>query len=207
MKLLLLPLIGFSLFANVFVEQTVQVTFDDNKHYYLSTIKENKINIDGKEHKVKAKISPYAIFHSDFLEFKFPTELNFAYDNTQEKDGIRIWSLNGDNLSIVINEYNTIYPESFLIKSIVENYKKLQAQITLKDITLPLSKTTLKGKRVIVKMGTYTIYQDVFVLYTKNKTYTFTIQDMIEENKHSIEYLKVLELLEKTLVIKGLKQN
>jgi len=201
LTLSILPLVA----SNSILEQKIYLTIDNQK-FELSTNKTNTIKIDNKEHNATIKIAPLSTFNHTNIKFNFPSTLNFAYDPSSEAQGLKSWSINGDNVTIMIMEYNKKFSKDMILNSILGEYKLMKAKIEEKEATLSLKNgKKLEGKKVIVYLGNITLYQEVYILYTKKGSLVLLIQDVLNENKHTQEFNNTLEILKNSLNLQDIE--
>jgi len=206
LKLLLISLVPL-VASDAVLEQIINLTID-SKEYKLSTVKENSIKLNGKEHKIYVKMAPYFSFKHKDLEFKFNSSLNFSYDASNEEEGLKSWSINGDNISIMVMEYNKHFSKNQIIDSITNEYKAMKAKMVKKDTKLTLnSGKSISGISIVSHLGNIVLYQNIFILYGKNNSFAFILQDILDNNKHTLEYKNMLDTINNSLDIKELREK
>ena len=199
LKLLMLSILPL-MANNATIEQKLYLNLD-NKEFELYTNKANTIKIDNKEYKATVKLAPLSTFNHPNIKFNFPSSLNFSYDPTDEAQGLKSWSLNGDNLIIMVLDYNKKYSKDIIMDTIFGQYKQMKANLKEEPATLTLKNgKKLEGKKVIVKLGNITLYQELYILYPKTGTLVLMIQDSLSsDNKHTQEFNNALETLKNSI--------
>jgi len=203
----LLMLLGLPLLASSSIlEQKFYLTIDNQK-FELATNKTNTIKIDNKEHNATITMAPLATFNHPNIAFKFPSSLNFSYDASDEAQGLKSWSINGDNLIIMVLVYNKKYPKETLINTLLSEYKRMKATIKEDKATLQLKNgQKIEGKKMEIYLGNVTLYQEIYILYTKNgSSIAFLLQDTFNDNSNTQEFKNAKEILKNSLVLKGVE--
>jgi len=193
----LLPLMA----SNSALEQKLYLTIDNQK-FELTTDKATKIKIDNKEHNVSLKFAPLSTFKYNDIKFNFPSNLNFSYDASEEAIGLKSWSLNGDNLIIMVLVYNKLYSKEMILQTLLSEYKQMKAKIKREKTILELKNgKKLEGEKVIVYLGNVTLYQEIYIINSTNSK-VLMIQDALTDNqKHTQEFENALKILKDSLVL------
>jgi len=202
-----LILSGILLNANGIIEQKINLKIN-NKEFKIPILKEVTIDLDGKKYNITASIEKIATFKHENIEFDFPSNLNYGYDDSAKDKGLIFWSLNGDNAIVMILEFHKEYPKEVILNKLLNKYKQMHATLKRENIELNIKNgKKIKGEFIIVELANIILSQEIFIFYSNNKTYVLVLQDLMQNGKHTQEYQKVKDIVRKSLTIKGLSQR
>ena len=158
---------------------------------------ENKpAKVEGSFANPEVKLIPDNERHFTYggLSFKYPKYFAFEADFTTE--GLKIWTLDGNDFVIIVQSYEEKMTGADVVKEMVQMYG---ANTKKKEITYKFNKQNLKGTRLVVKFAQITLYQDVLEVPTKKGSRILILQDLpLEEKISDKESKNVLSLLSET---------
>jgi hypothetical protein len=138
-------------------------------------------------------------FRLEGLEFEYPRD--FAYTFSSE-NAYRTWSLDGNNVVIMLFEFPAKVDLNVLAKEIVKKFGKKNCKI--QDQKLKMDHLELKGKRIKVDMLGAQLTYDLYPLtLDSQKMHVLTFQDTkLDNGSDSEEGVRTMELPSRSLAIK-----
>jgi hypothetical protein len=135
------------------------------------------------------------LFTHGQVAFKYPS--HFAFEADFSTEGIKMWTLDGNNAVIMIHQYESV---AMTPKSFSEQLKKIYGEKTkLENKTYTFNRQKYSGVRVHATLAQQKIIQDVLALPTKKGSRLLILQDNATEDGVSDESKRVLKLLDETL--------
>lgn len=173
--------------------------------YTLRFAKESVRVVPGKETEIKGHFeNPKVILVPDKerlftyggVTFKYPS--NFAFEADFQSDGIKIWSLDGNDFVIMVQHFETL---SVTPKLFSENLKKVYGPETKAESrSYSFNGQKYSGIRIFVTLAETKMIQDVLAIPTQKGSRLLILQDSPPEDKVSEDESKlVLKLLDETL--------
>jgi hypothetical protein len=110
------------------------------------------------------------------LTFKYPS--NFAFEADFKTDGVKIWSLDGSDFIIMVQQYDAVVTP----KTLSEQLKKMYGPATKTESTsYKFNGTELSGVRVVATIAETKLTQDVLAVPTKKGSRVLILQDAKEK--------------------------
>ena len=179
--------------------QTFILKIDDAAHEVPINSNQDII-VSGKPHKVRIELSPTRKFKKAGLSFDFEAKRHFSYEALSPV--VDHWSLDGNNSVIIIQNYKVKVENSDIIDSFKDQYKKMKAKTKWAKTKLKYADKSVKGERLLINMGDIKLEQQIFFFNKKGETRVMILQDASEEgNRNTREFVKMRELVQKTLLV------
>ena len=173
--------------------------------YTLRLDKETIRLVPGKETQIPGRFeNPRAtlvpdkerLFTYGGVQFKYP--VNFAFEADLETEGIKVWTLDGNDFVITIHQYES---DGMTPKDLADELKKLyggKTKTQAKSYTFNGEKYS--GLRVEATIAGTKVIQDILTVPTKKGSRLLILQDLPPDEKVSEDESKlVLKLLGETL--------
>jgi hypothetical protein len=129
------------------------------------------------------------------VTFKYPA--NFAFEADFDTEGIKMWTLDGNNFVIMVQQYETV---EMTPKAFAEQLKELYGPKTkIESRSYTFNSHQYSGTRVHFTVAKQTLIQDILALPTKKGTRLLILQDNPPEEGLSAESKSVLKLLNESL--------
>jgi hypothetical protein len=129
------------------------------------------------------------------VTFKYPS--HFAFEADFGTEGLKAWTLDGNNVVIMIHQYESteITPRAFAAQ-----LTKLYGEKTkIENKTSTFNRQKYSGVRVHVTLAKQKLIQDILALPTKKGSRLLILQDSPPQEGVSEESKTVLKLLDETL--------
>mgnify|MGYP001208933357 CR=1 FL=1 len=163
----------------------------------LQLDKLHEASIDGKPVKLRLKLKPTRLFSAGGIQFEYPTEFLFKFDN----DGMETWSIEGPDILLMIQNCHFLDP-MFVVEQIEDEYGEQfgEAVTQGREVEMMLGGRLLKGRRVDFKAVGESFRVTILAVQSNGKNLTIVLQDSLEDDgAHSAEYDRIVALLKKTL--------
>jgi len=172
---------------------TLQI--DDQK---IRVVPGQEIEIMGAFENPKVTLVPdkARLFTYSGITFKYPSQ--FAFEADFETAGVKMWSLDGNDCVIMVQQYEALQmtPQTFS-EILKESYGP---ETKLENKSYRFNGQQYSGVRVRVSLAGTALIQDVIALPTKKGSRLLVLQDLPPEEKVSQDESKfVLKLLDETL--------
>ena len=172
--------------------------------YTLRLDKETVRLVPGKDIQIKGRFeNPTAtllpdkerLFTYAQVSFKYPA--NFAFEADFSTEGVKIWTLDGNDVVIMIHQYESLERTP---RALAEELKKMYGEKTqLENKTYTFNRQKYSGVRVHATVVQQKLIQDVLSLPTKKGARLLILQDNSPDKGVSDESKTVLKLLDETL--------
>ena len=172
--------------------------------YTLRLDKETVRLVPGKDIQIKGRFeNPTAtllpdkerLFTYAQVSFKYPA--NFAFEADFSTEGVKMWTLDGNDVVIMIHQYESLERTA---RALAEELKKMYGEKTqLENKTYTFNRQKYSGVRVHATVVQQKLIQDVLSLPTKKGARLLIFQDNSPDEGVSDESKTVLKLLDETL--------
>jgi len=172
--------------------------------YTLRVDKETVRLVPGKDVQIKGRFDNPTVtlvpdterlFTYAQVTFKYPA--NFAFEADFDTEGLKMWTLDGNNCVIMVQQYESL---AMTPKAFAEQLKKLYGAGTrTENKSYTFNGQKYSGIRVHLTLASQKMIQDVLALPTKTGSRLLILQDNPPEEKQSEESKTVLKLLNETL--------
>ncbi len=172
----------------------------DNKKYDVLLGAQHKINIAGKLYEVGIQSSPTRHFDKAGVSFDFDAKRHFSYEALSTF--VDHWSLDGNNTTIIVQNYKVKVANSEIIDSFKDQYQKMKAKTNWSKTKLQHDGSDIPGERLLINMGEVNLEQQIFFFNKKNETRVVILQDAINDDKSNTEeFQKMRALFQKSLSV------
>ncbi len=137
------------------------------------------------------------------IEFDYPSDLKL--EENAEDGSVKIWTMQGENAAIMLQEYAAeIGPDSLLealVANILDQHPK-EAKPKRRKVRLNGTDRTLEGAQIETTEEGVVVLQNLFTFENEQGVFALMLQDAhAEEAEASDEYKRSLHLLGETLAV------
>jgi|GEM_PF-6285572 len=200
--------LGLSLLCSVLLQANVLekkalITIGE-KSFEVPMGEKSSIEIEKKTYPIMVKEAPISTFNYDLIRFDFPSHFSFSYDGSSEADGLKMYSIDGDSIAVMVMDYAQHFQKEVILNSITQEYRLMKAKIEQKPVTLKLGDgSSIQGDQFIIYLGNVTLSQEIYVLYMQGHSLVLLLQDLIDnQGKHTAEYAEIVSKVKETLTVK-----
>jgi hypothetical protein len=146
------------------------------------------------------RLAPHREFSHGGIRFRFPREFGFEAD--LEWPQISMWTLSGNDCSILVHRYRAQSDPKAIQQSVVEQMAALYKSAKKKTVpvSLEVGGAVLRGTRIDVEMAGTKIFQDIYALPSGKDVLVLIVQDAPSEGgRLSAERVGVETLLRESL--------
>ncbi len=168
----------------------------DGQKFLLNADKTVILKGDFQNPKVTLRAAATRRFEHDNIAFDYPA--NFTFEADLSEPGIRTWTLSGNNVTLMLFDFEQPVKPAELIASTAE---ALEANVDrMEPTTLKFGSLTADGQSGLLKVGTVVLTYTVVALpATEGKIRLFIVQDLPKDNGESSD--------EKTAILKMLDES
>ncbi len=204
MKKIILALIVFYQtisFAQNEENRTVVVEIDGREQSFVLN-KPSKISIADREYPITIKMNPFSVFNQAHLRFNYPSNYHVSHEKINFL--AKSWNIEGNDSLIMVHDYSVLMSEEDFLKTLTDEFKTMKADVKESTSELQTKKTVLKGRKLQIKLGNFSLHQEIFLIPRETKMSILIIQDMLsKDGKHSNEYNNLRKTLEQTLLVES----
>lgn len=174
----------------------------DNREVPVAMDKPFEVTIAGKTHKMSLSAKPYREFDAAGVRFRYPTSHAFEFDNSTE--GMISWTLDGGDNTITVMRYEDTEADASL-PEIVDGLTQAfgQDNVTKTDTSIQLAGKTYRGKKLVIRVQSLSITQEVFAIPQGKSAILLTIQDSPQDDgSPSAETKAVKVMLQETFTMR-----
>ncbi len=164
------------------------LTIDGNE-FEIEGGRSSKVQVDGRDTTVQLEVKPYRTFEKYGVSFLFPED--FVYSVDDEDESVTIWSLDGADISLMVQRFNLEIEPEQLLDVLVPNIKEQYAQLDVVEESAQLEghQQTFEGIKLIVQLGDVELVQDIYAFKNDEGVFSVIVQDSREEpGKPTAEY-------------------
>lgn len=173
----------------------------DGVEHEIRVGEEARIVIAGNEHALKLRLATFRVFEKAGLSFQYPAAMYYAFDDSDPE--VLVWSMDGDSVVIIVQEYAEAVEVMDLVKSLAGEYVLMKAKVDVSDVTLKVKNELLSGKKILAKMGESTLQQEVYMFPVGAGRVALVLQDFPDdEGTNSAEFQKMRALIAETFSIR-----
>lgn len=181
--------------GNTLPKSTFIIQIDD-KEYILAEGDQMELETADGPSILSVKLAGYKLFDNGSIAFQYPS--NFGYE-FEESIGYKNWTLDGNDVTIMIFEIAFDAGLDFMIEEMVGQFGK--EKCTVEETELKLGAELLKGKRINVTLvGQYLTLDFFEIIMADGIARYLSFQDSLEDDGSStIEMKESTTMIDKTI--------
>jgi len=187
------------------VEPPVKYNLEiDGKKYPIEQDKPIQPQIEVKNPKIVLWAEPYRLFEYGGVSFKYPRAFILWSNLAQPK--IKIWTISGDNASIMVEKYMVKIEVKDFIEKLISSYGKRNC--TTSSAKIKLDGKEVEGTRVWVKFKLtestmQTMTQEIYEIRNVTGVTLLILQDCLDDDlKDTKEYLEMKKVFQESFSLK-----
>jgi len=179
--------------------QKFVLQIDDVSHEVLIGT-DQQIVIGGKPHQIHVEVSPTRRFEKVGLGFDFDARRHFAYEAISPV--VDHWSLDGNDTTIIVQNYKVKVANSEIIDSFEEQYQKMKANTNWSKTRLNYGAEAISGERLLIRVGEVKLEQQIYFFNNNTETRVVILQDALnDDDSNTKEFKEMRALFQKSLSV------
>jgi hypothetical protein len=171
-----------------------------NAKKYIITDDE-EISIDGKldNPKISIRLLDLKKFNSEIMSFDYPN--NFSFE-VEKSEGYKNWAFDGNDFVIMIFDIDGATKVEDFVENMIIEFGEENCET--EDVQIELGGKKLSGMKILVNLIGQSLTIDFLEINsTPNNASYLMFQDILnEDGSPSLESIKTLELIDKTVIFK-----
>ncbi|MEP6845357.1 MAG: hypothetical protein ABI861_05115 [Panacibacter sp.] len=171
----------------------------NGKIYLIKEEEELKLDTILSNPSISIKLSDFKKFDNSHISFQYQRHLSFEYE---EDEGYKNWTLSGNNIVVLMFEFDVDVPFSEFIGEMVTKFGKENSSVV--DFKKQLGGKDFNGKKLSVSIAGQKLDLDFYeIKLGDNKSRYIEFQNTLDDNNSSSEeYLTVFNKINSTIVFK-----